>query len=388
MQKIFSALACMAALLLSCNTFALNTSHEIKGFYLLSDYPAVTVQADTTSTIELRLHNYASAPTRLALQVQDVPPGWSATLLGGGQPIAAAMVGPDENVPLQLRLKIPAQANTPTQVLTLIAKAENHQITLPLQVTLAKELPAKLTLDTPLPAIKGGVRSSFDYSFTVKNDSGKDLSISVDAKTPQYFDPTFTEGYGSQQISTLPIKAGHSKDIKLNVRPPSNAKPGTYPIDVTVVAEGVHAATTLQLQIVGQPQLRLSGRDGLMSSYAEAGKTTSLPILVSNEGGADADDIALSATAPSGWRIEFDPKTIPHLAPGQQLEVQAQLTPSARSLAGDYMASMSADSGGQNAAGDFRITVSTSSQWGIIGVLIVAVAVLILVGAVARFGRR
>jgi uncharacterized membrane protein len=37
---------------------------------------------------------------------------------------------------------------------------------------------------------------------------------------------------------------------------------------------------------------------------------------------------------------------------------------------------------------DFRITVTTSTLWGIVGVGIIAAALLVLVGAVARFGRR
>lgn len=125
-----------------------------------------------------------------------------------------------------------------------------------------------------------------------------------------------------------------------------------------------------------------------MSGNAEAGKTSTLPVVISNDGGAAADAVSLSASAPSGWRIDFEPKTIPHIAAGQQVEAQAHVTPSARSLAGDYMATMSANAGGQTASGDFRITVSTSSLWGIVGAIIIAVALLILVGAVARFGRR
>ncbi len=37
---------------------------------------------------------------------------------------------------------------------------------------------------------------------------------------------------------------------------------------------------------------------------------------------------------------------------------------------------------------DFRITVATSTLWGIIGIVIIAIALLVAVGAVARFGRR
>ena len=44
-------------------------------------------------SVSLRLQNYGLPPERLALSVAGVPPGWTATLIGGGQPVAAAMPG-------------------------------------------------------------------------------------------------------------------------------------------------------------------------------------------------------------------------------------------------------------------------------------------------------
>jgi len=82
--------------------------HEIKGLYLMTDYPAVTVRPGTTSNIPLRLQNYGLQPQRYQLSVAGVPKGWTATILGGGQPVAAAMPAPDANVSLQLRLDVPA----------------------------------------------------------------------------------------------------------------------------------------------------------------------------------------------------------------------------------------------------------------------------------------
>ena len=43
---------------------------------------------------------------------------------------------------------------------------------------------------------------------------------------------------------------------------------------------------------------------------------------------------------------------------------------------------------GKSSNADFRITVTTSTLWGIVGIGIIAVALLVLLGAVARFGRR
>ena len=52
------------------------------------------------------------------------------------------------------------------------------------------------------------------------------------------------------------------------------------------------------------------------------------------------------------------------------------------------MTTFRANGKGDSNSADFRITVATSSLWGIAGVGIIAVAFLVLIGAVARFGRR
>ena len=90
---------------------------DVKGLFLLTDYPALSVRPGTTASIALRLQNYGLSPERYQLSVADVPPGWTATLLGGGQPVAAAMPATDSNVGLQLRLDVPANVAIGTQTL-------------------------------------------------------------------------------------------------------------------------------------------------------------------------------------------------------------------------------------------------------------------------------
>ena len=70
---------------------------DVKGLFLMSDYPAVTLRPGETSTVGLRLQNYDMTPERLELSVTGVPAGWTATLLGGGQPVAAAMPATDSS---------------------------------------------------------------------------------------------------------------------------------------------------------------------------------------------------------------------------------------------------------------------------------------------------
>src|SRR3954470_16077890 len=96
-SAVLSAAFCTAAL-------AEEAKNDVKGLFLLTDYPAVTLRPGTTSSINLRLQNYGLPPERLALSVAGVPSGWTVSLIGGGQPIAAALPATNSSVALELRL--------------------------------------------------------------------------------------------------------------------------------------------------------------------------------------------------------------------------------------------------------------------------------------------
>ena len=335
----------------------------VKGLYILTDYPAVTVRAGTTSSVSLRLQNYGLPPERLALSVGGVPSGWTATLIGGGQPVAAAMPGTNSSVLLELRLDIPREAPVGTETLTVNAEGSGTKVSLPIAVAIAKDLPAKLTLTPQLPELRGSARSTFEYQLSIKNDSGKKLLVSLGAQAPPNFEASFTELYGSQELSAVPVDPGQSKDVKLKVRPPTTAAARRYPVEARVAAEDATAKAELALDISGQPKIDLAGREGVLSAKAYAGTETSIPVLVINTGTAPAEQVELSGSAPSGWKIAFEPKVIDRIAPNEQKEVQALVTPIAKAIAGDYVTSMRASSRGETGTANFRITVQTSAVW-------------------------
>jgi uncharacterized repeat protein (TIGR01451 family) len=360
----------------------------VKGLWLLTEYPSQAVRPGEIANVRFKLQNTGLAPESLGLSVTGTPEGWKADILGGGQPVAAAMPGMNESVSLQLRVDVPKDAKPGSQTLTVRAKGASQSIDLPLTLTIASETPAKLTIKTKLPSLMGTPKSSFDYTLTVSNDSGKDLTVALAAQAPANFQSSFTEGYGSNEISSIPIEAGQSKDIKVKVTPPRDVKAGNYPVVVKVSAEGASAEQRVTLQISGQGKLALSTKDGRLSGDAEAGKTATFTLVLSNDGTAPVEEVEMSGTVPTNWKVEFNPKTIPSLAANERKEVQALVTPAEKAIAGDYVASFRASGRGESNSADFRITVTTSTMWGIAGIGIIAVALLVLLGAVARFGRR
>jgi uncharacterized membrane protein len=389
MRRLIALLAIVLPVLGSQAFAQAPMSPVMQGLFLLTDYPSQTVRAGEITTIRIKMQNSGLAPEPMALTLSGVPAGWKIDILGGGQAVASAMPGQNESVALQLRVEVPKDAKPGSQQVVLSAKGARLQTTeLPLTLTVGTEAPAKLSLKSRLPSLRGTPRSSFEYTVTVGNDSGKDLTVALSAQGPANFQTTFTEGFGSNEISSIPVEAGQTKDIKVKVTPPRDVKAGDYPVLVKVASEGATADLRVNLQISGQGKLALSTKDGRLSGEAEVGKSAPYTLVLTNDGTAPVDEIELSGTVPTNWKVEFNPKTIATLAPNEKKEVQVLVTPGDKAIAGDYVASFRATARGESSAADFRITVTTSTLWGLVGIGIIAIALLVLLGAVARFGRR
>lgn len=358
------------------------------GLWLLTDYPELTGEIGSEAKISLTLQNSNLPPERVALSVEGLPDGWTSKLTGNGREISAAMVGTDEKRSLTLSVTPPADAKADTVSFRVVGHASDATLTLPITMRLTAPQPAKLTLDPELPALRGTPSSSFDFQVAIKNDSPDDATVNLIAQTPEGFVATFKEQYGTQELTSLPIKAGESKTIKLSVKPPRDAPAGDYPLAMQAASGQMSAETKLLAQVTGQPNLTLAGPGGRLSGEATAGKAETFTFDVGNSGSAPAKAIRFSASAPSGWKVSFSPEQLPGLDTDGHQPVQVEVTPSDKAIAGDYMITVRANGEGTSANADFRTTVTTSTVWGIVGLGIIALAVVVLALAVTRYGRR
>ena len=382
----------LSVLLLVSTAVAANAAEKpgnVTGLFLTTRYPGLTVRAGESTTIDLSLRNFNLPPQEVALSVPQAANGWKATILGGGQPVESAMVAPDSEERLQLRLEPPTEAGPGDYRFLVQAQGESSTLKLPIAVTIGKELPAKLKLTTNFPALRGTATTSFKYKVNVTNDSGRDSTINFSADAPKNFQVTFTEAYGTQQLTSIPIEAGKSKDIEASVSLPRDTPAGDYKLALHARSEAASADLDTSIAIIGQPRLSLAGEGGRLSGEAYAGQESQLTLVAKNDGSEAARDIEFSATAPEGWKTSFDPKELPELGAGKSQEIKVALTPSAKAIAGDYQTTLRASSaGGNSESANFRITVLTSTLWGAVGVGVIAAALLALVFAVARYGRR
>jgi hypothetical protein len=200
------AVAAVAALFVTAAA-AQDLRRDVKGIFLTSDYPAITLRPGETSTIKMQLRNYDMRPERMTLSVFGAPKDWTATFVGGEQPIGAVMPATDSSVLLELRLDVPKNAPTGTQHLIVEASGEETTLQLPLDVTLAKDLPAKLDL-IPDPAESRG-------GSTTGNEAGQSPMKGIESIDPGQAAILMQKGrdlLGSGDISAARLVFGRLAD--------------------------------------------------------------------------------------------------------------------------------------------------------------------------------
>ncbi|CAN0334261.1 unnamed protein product, partial [Phaeothamnion confervicola] len=338
--------------------------------------------------LNVNIVNYNLAPQRADVSLQGVPAGWTGELRGGGKPVGAAFVEHNAKANLELRIRVPQDAKPGDYTIIVKASAPERALELPVRINVQPAAAAKLTAEPKLPVLRGTPKSSFDFKVTVKNESADDVLANITHNAPRGFQVTFKEGYGTQELTSLPLKAGDSKELSVDIKPSVSSNAGKFPVDIEIGNEKARATTQLTLDISGQPSVSLAGESERLSGEVYAGRERRFNFILRNTGTADARNIELSSTPPSGWKVNFEPKSIAAIVPNGEQKFEAVIIPSEKAVTGDYMVAIRANGDGVSEKVDFRSTVATSTLWGAVGLGVIAAALLVLFGAVGRFGRR
>lgn len=358
------------------------------GLSVSTNFPSIYTSETDMITFDLKVRNYGLSPQRVDLSVTRIPEGWDHVFVGGGGVVEAVFVETDKAADVQLWVDPPENIPSGSYPVVVRASGREDTFSLPLTVKTGEDLPQRLSLDPELPSVRGTPDSDFTYKVSLKNNSASEVLVNLDALAPKGFQVTFKQSYGNKEVSTLPIDAGASKDLKVEVSPPQGVSEGTYNIDIMAKSENTSTSEKLSAEIEGQPELAITGPQGRLSGSAVAGREKVFTLTIKNTGTAPAQKITLDSNSPRNWKVEFDPREIDTIPADESQEVKATVTPSSEAITGDYNVTFKAKSDMGNASEKFRITVRTSTLWGIVAVLIIAAAAVVLVFAVRRFGRR
>jgi len=354
---------------------------------ITTPYPAVVVSPGSNVSFDIEVKT--STPERVELALSGAPEAWNASLHGGGFVIDAVETNGTDPATVRVDLDVPADA-TGTTRMTLRGTIGSEVVELPLQVRVEADATGDLTLTTDFPSLRGPSSQTFNFNLTLRNDTAEDLTFSVNAQAPTGWTVTANLTGQSQAASAI-VQAGSTSGVTVSATPPSAAAAGTYDIEVVAVAGERNITGALQVEVTGSYDLTVSTSDGRLNGRGAAGSASPLVVTLENRGTAAITNVKLTASAPTGWEVSFDPDTIASLEADATTPttVNAQVKPSGDAIAGDYTITVTA-TGDQSTRDtmEIRYTVETNLLWGVIGVaLIVAVA-----GGVwwvfQRYGRR
>jgi uncharacterized repeat protein (TIGR01451 family) len=357
------------------------------GLELTTPYTAIAVAPGSDVSFDLSISANRSA--RVGLSVEGVPQGWTASLQGGGFVVDGVLTQGTTAAEVRLDVTIPADAAEGPQRITVRASSEGETVDLPLDIRVATQAAGNVTIDTEIPVQEGASDQTFRFPLTLRNDTAEDITASVTASGPPEWQVE-TQIAGQAQAASAIVEAGDTLSVEVSVTPAELAEAGDYEIPVTATAGERTINGALTVRLTGSFQLAVTTPENQpLSARGEAGSTITKAIVLRNDGTADLANVQLTGTGPEGWNIAFDQETVASIAAGQEVTVNARITPSGEAIAGDYNVTIRAEAQDQaNESETIRVTVETSPIWGLIGIGLIALVIGGLLWVFRTYGRR
>lgn len=355
---------------------------------LTTPYPAVSVAPGSKASFDLTV--VTTNPTRVDLSLSGVPQGWTATLNGGGYVVSAVLAQASAPPTVRLDVKVPADAAPNTYHLQVSATAGTLRSDLGIDVNVSTTAAGDVTLTTDFPSLQGPSSQTFSFNLTLRNDTAQDLTFGLNAQGPTGWTVS-AKPTSQSQAATFQVNAGDTAGITVTANPPSDVAAGSYKITVSATAGDHHVGGELEVQITGQYSMSLTTPDGRLNASGSAGSVIARQLTIQNTGTAPLTKVTLTDSVPTGWKVTYDPAgPIANIAPNSSTVVTANITPAGNAIAGDYVATFTADApeSSTSASTDIRVTVETPLNWLIVAAGLILLVLLGLGWVFQRYGRR
>jgi uncharacterized membrane protein len=371
-----------------------------ESFNLILPFKDLTVGQGQEATMDAEVVNRTKDPVEVSLTIEGAPAGWDINFNSRypSFPVRSVMVqGGDQNsnksTTLEFKAKIPEKARPGTYPIKVTAKdtkgTTQYAETINYRVTSKKIETGGIKLTSQYPVLSTGSGQTLKFTVDLKNETNKPLTTSLVAQPPQGWTVRFKPQFGDQQISSIQLKENGSETLSVEIDTPATAEAKEYPVTVTARAGAFEASAPIKVSLKGTQDLKMGSLAGTLNTSITAGTKTPVDFVVGNAGTAPIRNLNFVTKKPSDkWTVEFKPDKIDALGPGEVRQIKMEILAPDRTIAGDYMLTLTSNSPEANKSVDFRVTVSTPTVWGWIGFGIVGLVVLGLAVVFFRLGRR
>lgn len=375
----------LVLVMLLCSIPAMAAGSELE---LSTPYPGQSAKAGDNLTYSVTLHNGTEQGLTAELSAAVLPEGWEGYFEGSGTKISHIYAKAGGDATASFSLSIPAE--TQDGIYTVVLEAESGSYVSQLKLTLdvsAEEIGSS-ALTTQYASQEGASDTGFTFSTTVQNNTPNEQTYSLTANLPAGWSISFFPAGEQTQVAAITVPARSSQSVDVAVTPVAGVEAGEFKIPVSAISATETLETELSVTITGTYILTLSTPSGRLSFDAVANEQSAVTLSLYNQGNVDLQNVNLTSSAPDGWTVEFSESTVEILEAGAAREITAYVTPSEDAMSGDYALQLSAKTTETSDSADFRVTVKTQTVWGVVGIGLIAVAVLGLWLVFRKFGRR
>lgn len=377
-----------------------NAAESEKPFHLILSFTDITVGPGQEFEMDVDVANPQKEPVLVLLKTESVPEGWTAAFHSRypSFPVRSVMVEGEKSKTLEFKVEVPDKVEGKLFEIKVSAtdrKGRNTQSeTITFRLSPKKVETGGLKTESQYPDLTGPTNQTFKFSVDLKNETDEDLTAALAAEAPAGWRVRIKPQFEDNIISSVALKKDSSQTLSLDIDPPFMAKAGEYTVTFKARSGSFTVERKFKVNLTGTYDL-IMGIPTIGNTLAlrhntsvKVGKKSDVKFLVANTGTAPLLNLAFDATKPEGWSVEFEPKKIDSLKPEDIQTITMTIQTSDRTVAGDYLLTVSSDSPDTRKSIDFRVTVATPTLWGWIGAGIVAAVVLGLGMVFVRLGRR
>ncbi|MDX9883794.1 MAG: NEW3 domain-containing protein [Prolixibacteraceae bacterium] len=361
------------------------SSHFVsaEGLTLYTPYTKVSVTPGQSIDYSIDAINNTAEIQNEEISVTGIPRGWNYSLKSGGMSIGQLAVLPTEKKSISLQVEVPYQVNKGNYRITVMGGKSSS---LPLIINVSEKGSSESEITCDQNNMQGNSKSTFTFKAHLKNRTPDKQLYALMADLPRGWNIVFKANY--QQVTSVELEANTTKDIDIEVTAANEVSAGTYKIPVRAVTGSTSANLELEVVVTGSYSVELSTPTGLLSTQVTAGEEKKLELVVRNTGSSVLADVEMKASSPANWSVEFDPKKVDKIIPGQSATVFALIKADKKAIPGDYVANIEAKTPETSSKIAFRVSVKTSMLWGWIGVLVIVGALGIVYYLFRKYGRR
>jgi uncharacterized membrane protein len=394
--------AATESLLLAAEKTAASAVQSQETFNLILPFKDLTVGQGQEVTMDAEVVNRTKDPVEVSLSLDGVPKGWdvnfnsrypsypirSVTVAGAGGDNSTT-----KSTTIEFKAKVPEATKPGTYQVKVTAKdtagTTQYVENVNFRVTSKKVETGGLKLTSQYPVLTTASGQTLKFTVDLKNETNKPLTTSLSAQAPENWTVRFKPQFGDTQISSIQLKENATETLSVEIDSPARADAKEYPVSIRARAGAFEATANLNVTLRGTQDLKMGSASGTLNTSLTAGKKTPVDFLVGNAGTAPIRNLSFISKKPNDkWTVEFRPDKIDTLNAGEVREIKMDILAPDRTIAGDYLLTLTANAPEVNKSVDFRVTVSTPTIWGWVGFGIVALVVLGLAIVFFRLGRR